>query len=184
MHQSDAPVSTTLFPAPPAASDVTIFLRRWVEMRARRLTRQVTDERKLLGSLGDRKWVASVRKETNAPEWMPDADKKGHGIWRRSVKFNSTVSIPYAPTFNTRIVECGYQLTFLVPYAGFGNDVKIVVPIRLNAGVGCPPPPAGAAGSSSITYADVLPAGPPPPMLDLPPAYWSEDHGWDADEKS
>jgi len=184
MHQSDMPVGTTLFPAPPAASDVTIFLRRWVELRARRLTRQVTDESKLLGSLGDRKCVSLVRKETNTPEWMPDDGRKGHGIWRRSVKFDSTVSIPYAPTFSTKIVECGYQLKFHIPYPGFRNDVTIVLPIRLNAGVGCPPPPAGAAGSSSITYADVLPAG-PPPMLDLPPAYWSGDqHGWDADEKS
>ncbi|KAJ7701979.1 hypothetical protein B0H16DRAFT_1483319 [Mycena metata] len=65
-----------------------------------------------------------------------------------------------------------YMLRFTVPFPGLGNNLELEVPIHLDPGSACPPPPVGTAGSSALTYADVLPAGPPPPMLDLPP-YWT-----------
>ncbi|KAJ7198577.1 hypothetical protein GGX14DRAFT_666099 [Mycena pura] len=192
MHDSDGALvdkhGKPLFPAPPAiSSDVLFHLLRSVDLRVRQRTRRVEDSYALFGSLGDPRCVAAVRQETNAPEWIPDPghkDEKGRGFWRRSVKFESTVSIPYAPTFRTETVEWQYQLKFVLPFPGIGNDMRILLPIRLDPGSACPPPPIGAAGSSSTTYADVLPAGPPPPMLDLPPAYWAGDHhDWDTDDK-
>ncbi|KAF7344443.1 Arrestin-N domain-containing protein [Mycena sanguinolenta] len=122
--------------------------------------------------------VAAV---VDKPEWIPK-DEKGHGIWRRSVHFTSTLAFPFAPTFNTETINWEYTLKFTVPFPGIGNDLKIKVPIHLSPTSARPPPPTGAPGSSGITYADILPAG-PPPMFDLPPTYWSSDsHDWD-DEK-
>ncbi|KAF7344451.1 Arrestin-N domain-containing protein [Mycena sanguinolenta] len=115
------------------------------------------------------------------PEWIPK-DEKGRGIWRRSVHFTSTLAFPFAPTASTETINWEYTLQFTVPFPGFGNDLELKVPIHLSPTSACPPPPTGAPGSSGITYADILPAG-PPPMVDLPPTYWSSDsHDWD-DEK-
>ncbi|KAJ7198578.1 hypothetical protein GGX14DRAFT_666107 [Mycena pura] len=165
MHDSDdAPVDKhgkPLFPAPPAMlSDVLFHLLRSVELRVRQHTRQVKESHELFGNLGD---PAAVRRETNAPEWIPNPghkDKKGRGFWRRSVKFESTVSIPYAPTFRTETVEWKYELEFVLPFPGVGNDMRILLPIRLDPGSACPPPPIAAAGSDSTTYtANGSPAG-------------------------
>ncbi|KAF8132166.1 hypothetical protein K438DRAFT_1998626 [Mycena galopus ATCC 62051] len=116
------------------------------------------------------------------PEWIPtDQDR---GIWRRSVRFTSTLAFPFAPTCETETINWAYTLQFTIPFPGilYGNDLKLELPINLCPASACPPPPIRASGSSNLTYADVLPAG-PPPMLDLPPAYWaSETHDWD-DEK-
>ncbi|KAF7344463.1 Arrestin-N domain-containing protein [Mycena sanguinolenta] len=116
------------------------------------------------------------------PEWIPK-DEKGRGIWRRSVHFTSTLAFPFAPTASTETINWEYTLQFTIPFPGIGNDLELELPIHLSPTSACPPPPTGAPGSSSLTYADVLPAG-PPPMFDLPPTYWSnDDHDWD-DEKN
>ncbi|KAJ7496802.1 hypothetical protein FB451DRAFT_1119777 [Mycena latifolia] len=191
MSMSDGPVDKhgkPLFPAPPAlSSDVKVHLDRRAEIRVRQRTRHVEDVFTLEGGLGDKKRVAAVRQVIEEPEWIPapgSKDDKGRGIWRRAVHFDSEVAIPYAPTGNTETLDWQYNLRFVVPFPGINNDLQFEVPIRLDPGSACPPPPVGVAGSSSITYADVLPAGPPPPMLDLPPSYWAGDHhSWDLDEK-
>ncbi|KAF7362344.1 Arrestin-N domain-containing protein [Mycena venus] len=192
MHVSDAPVDKhgkPLFPAPPAlSSDVRLSLHRRAEIRVRRYTRHVDDDFRLNGSLGDVTRVAAVHQVSDEPEWIPACgpnDKKGHGIWKRAIHFQSAVAIPYAPTSRTEIIDWHYNLLVVVPFPGIGNDLRLEVPLDLHPGSACPPPPIGTPGSSSITYADVLPAGPPPVMLDLPPSYWTgEHHAWDADEKS
>ncbi|KAJ6582159.1 hypothetical protein B0H19DRAFT_1061605 [Mycena capillaripes] len=192
MHISGSPVDKhgkPLFPAPPdLSSDVKLFLRRRVEIRVHPRTRQVQDIYTLKGSLGDTKRVAAVRQVTDEPEWIPATgaeDKKGHGIWRRAVHFESAVAIPCAPTTNTENLDWKYDLWFIVPFPGMLNNLKLDVPIRLDPGSPCPPPPVEGPGSSNMTYADVLPAGPPPVMLDLPPSYWAgENYAWDSDEKS
>ncbi|KAJ7300754.1 hypothetical protein DFH08DRAFT_907930 [Mycena albidolilacea] len=115
------------------------------------------------------------------PEWVPK-DDKGRGIWRRSVRFTSTLAFPFAPTCTTETLRWSYILLFTVPFPGIGNDLKLEVPVHLGPASACPPPPTGAPGSSNLAYADILPAG-PPPMLDLPPTYWAgDDQDWD-DEK-
>ncbi|KAJ6582152.1 hypothetical protein B0H19DRAFT_1252283 [Mycena capillaripes] len=192
MHISDSPVDKhgkPLFPAPPdLSSDVKLLLHRRAEIRVRQRTRHVEDIYTLEGSLGDAKRVAAVRQVIDEPEWIPTPgvkDKKGHGIWRRAVHFESAVAISYAPTTNTETLDWKYNLRFVVPFPGMLNDLQLDVPIHLDPGSPCPPPPVGTPGSSNMTYADVLPAGPPPVMLDLPPSYWAGDHhAWDLDEKN
>ncbi|KAJ6497529.1 hypothetical protein C8R45DRAFT_983242 [Mycena sanguinolenta] len=190
MHMSDAPVDKPgkpIFPAPPASSsDVRLAIHRKTEIRVRRWTRHVGDDFDLKGSLGDATRVAAIQQVCDEPEWIPATgpkDKKGYGIWRRAIHFNSAVAIPYAPTTSTDIVDWEYNLLLVVPFPGIGNNLRFEIPLVLHPGSACPPPPVGAPGSLSTTYADVLPAG-PPPMLDLPPAYWSgEATVWD-DEKN
>ncbi|KAJ7640789.1 hypothetical protein DFH06DRAFT_1334510 [Mycena polygramma] len=193
MDQSDRPEDKhgkPYFPAPPTqASRLTLGLRRRATIRVRDRIRHVEDSYDLQGirSFGDAKPVARPHVEVTVddPVWIPKDDKdekKARGIWRRAVHFNSTLAFPFAPTFNTETIDWAYTLQVVVPFPGIGNDLKLEVPIHLGPGSACPPPPIGAAGTSSLTYADVLPAG-PPPMLDLPPSYWTgDDHDWD--EKS
>ncbi|KAJ6589978.1 hypothetical protein DFH09DRAFT_220110 [Mycena vulgaris] len=192
MRISDGPVDKhgkPLFPALPAlSSDVKLSLHRRAEIRVRERTRYVEDVFDLKGSLGDVTWVAAVQQIIDEPEWIPapgTKDEKGRGIWRRAVHFETEVAIPYAPTCSTETLDWQYDLRFVVPFPGIGNDLQLDVPIHLDPGSACPPPLVGVPGSSNITYADVLPAGPPPPMLDLPPSYWAgEHHAWDSDEKN
>jgi hypothetical protein len=131
--------------------------------------------------------AGEVHTMIDEPEWIPK-DDKGRGIWRRSVRFTSTLAFPFAPTCTTETLQWSvrdisdlfppglvsnvflmqYILLFTVPFPGIGNDLKLEVPVHLGPASACPPPPTGAPGSSNLAYADVLPAG-PPPMLDLPP---------------
>ncbi|KAJ7072748.1 hypothetical protein C8F01DRAFT_1076634 [Mycena amicta] len=197
MQRSEAPDAPTdkqgkpLFPAiPMLSSEVPFKLHRWAQVSVKRRTRTVEDDFELVGTLGSPKSVAAVVHSVNPPEWVPEPgmkDEKGKGFWRRSIRFDSTVSIAYAPTYRTEILRWEYQLRLSVVFPGIGNDLKIEIPIRLDPSTACPPPPIGVAGSSRVggpTYADVLPAGPPPQMMDLPPSYFAGDHhDWDADEK-
>ncbi|KAJ7807874.1 hypothetical protein B0H14DRAFT_3152335 [Mycena olivaceomarginata] len=192
MHRSDAPTDKhgrPLFPALPAlSSDVRLAIRRTTEIRVRTHMRQVEEDFHLKGSLGDVTRVAAVHQVLDEPEWtLPSPgpkDKKGRGICRRAVHFHSAIAIPYAPTSNTELLDWQYNLLLEVTFPGIGNNLRLLVPLHLHPGSACPPPPPGASGSSSITYADILPAG-PPPMVDLPPSYWTgEHHAWDVDKKS
>ncbi|KAJ7029973.1 hypothetical protein C8F04DRAFT_1187146 [Mycena alexandri] len=162
-----------LFPAPPAmSSDVKLILRRRAEIRVPPRTHHVEDEYPLEGSLGDAEQVAAVHQIVEEPEWIPapgEKDEKGRGVWRRAINFEFTISIPYAPTCSTEILDWRYVLRFIVPFPGLGNNLELEVPIHLDPGSACPPPPIGISGSTTLTYTDVYPAGPPPPMLDLPP---------------
>ncbi|KAJ7287049.1 hypothetical protein C8J57DRAFT_1282661 [Mycena rebaudengoi] len=177
-----------LFPAPPTlSSDIKFMLVRDTNIRVRSRARHVNDQFKLKGSLGDVTRVAAVRAIADEPEWIPDPGEKyekNRGIWKRAIHFETAVALPYAPSYMTETVDWAYQLRFEVPFPGIGNDLTFNVPIHLDPASACPPPPFGAAGSSRMTYADVLPAGPPPPMDDLPPLYWSGDnHDWDDEKK-
>jgi hypothetical protein len=118
MHASDAPVDKhgkPFFPAPPAlSSDVRLALHRRVEIRSKGYCRHIENEFELKGSLGDVTRVAAIRQFIDEPEWIPSAgleDKKGHGIWRRAIHFESAVAIPYAPTSSTEILD--WQASFL-----------------------------------------------------------------------
>ncbi|KAJ7496773.1 hypothetical protein FB451DRAFT_1208742 [Mycena latifolia] len=190
MDRSDRPEKhgKPLFPAPPTlSSELTQILRRGTEIRVRGSTRHSDDTFDLQGirHSSDARRGAQTR-AVNAvidePEWIPK-DGKDRGIWKRSVHFTSTLTFPFAPTFNTETLDWLYVLQFEVPFPGIGNDLKLEFPIHLGPGSPCPPPPIGVPGSSNIGYADVLPAG-PPPMQDLPPSYWAgDDHDWDDEKK-
>ncbi|KAF8146937.1 hypothetical protein K438DRAFT_1868299 [Mycena galopus ATCC 62051] len=126
--------------------------------------------------------AGEVHAVIDEPEWIPK-DEKGRGIWRRSVHFMSTLAFPFAPTSDTETLDWAYTLHFTVPFPGMGNDLGLELPIHLSPSSPCPPPPTGAPGSSNLTYADVLPAG-PPPMFDLPPTYWASDnHDWEEEKE-
>ncbi|KAJ6590001.1 hypothetical protein DFH09DRAFT_1074485 [Mycena vulgaris] len=178
-----------LFPAPPTRSDeVSQELRRETEIRVRGRTRHVEDTFSLQGirSLRDIERVTQARAVeavVDEPEWIPRDEEKDRGVWKRTVHFNSTLTFPFAPTFSTETLDWMYVLQFVVPFPGLGNNLKVRLPIHLGAGSPCPPPPIGVPGSSTISYADVPPAG-PPPMQDLPPSYWAgDDHDWDDEKK-
>ncbi|KAJ7503134.1 hypothetical protein B0H11DRAFT_619688 [Mycena galericulata] len=171
-----------LFPEPPTrSSQLSPVLVRQASVRVRGRSRLVTDTFGLQGIRGSSQ-ARAVQATVDDPEWIPK-DDKDRGIWRRTVHFNSTLTFPFAPTSNTQNLDWQYALQFVVPFPGIGNDLKIRTPLHLGAASPCPPPPIGAAGTSSLSYADIPPAG-PPPMLDLPPSYWAgEDHDW-GDEKN
>ncbi|KAF7344476.1 Arrestin-N domain-containing protein [Mycena sanguinolenta] len=173
-----------LFPIPPAHSgQLLLNLHRTTQVRVRTRTRHIEDtfDLQTVRRLSEPPKRRNVEAVVDEPVWVPK-DTKDRGFWRRSVHFNSTLDFPYAPSTSAETLDWIYALHFTIPFPGLGNNLKIQFPIHLGASTACPPPPIGAAGTSSLTYADVPPAG-PPPMLDLPPAYWSgENHDWD--EKS
>ncbi|KAJ7125252.1 hypothetical protein C8R44DRAFT_782710 [Mycena epipterygia] len=190
VHRSDRPEEKgkQLFPAPPAlSSEVKQILKRTAEIRVRSKTCYAEDTFDLqhirrLDAIGGFSHARAVQAVAEEPEWIPKEGKEDRGIWKRKVHFKSTLTFPFAPTFSTETLDWTYVVQFVVPFPGIGNDLKLQFPIHLGPGSACPPPPIGVSGSSSLTYADVIPAG-PPPMEDLPPAYWaSDDHVWD--EKS
>ncbi|KAJ7072767.1 hypothetical protein C8F01DRAFT_1105149 [Mycena amicta] len=143
---------------PTLSSEVKLSLFRWAQLRVQGYAEQVEDTFKLPKTLGDETCVAAIDSK----------DEKGKGLWRRAINFDGSVTINYAPTF---------------PVQGEPGILEWKV-CFINLFVPCPPPPVGVPGSSSRTYADILPPGPPPMLDDLPPAYWAGDHhGWDGDEK-
>ncbi|KAJ7647811.1 hypothetical protein FB45DRAFT_894523 [Roridomyces roridus] len=167
-----------LFPVPP--TEVTITLCRSAEVRVRRML-QFTLRRHVQDTFTLQAHEPQV--VIHEPEWVPK-DDKDKGIWRREVHLTFELLFPFAPTSNTKTIDWMYLLKFLAPFPGIGNNLYIQMPIHLSPASGCPPPPIGAAGLSSSTYADNAPAGPPPAMFDLPPSYWAgEEHDWDDEKK-
>jgi len=152
-----------LFPAPPSQSaEVKLFFQREASIRAQRRDGTGKDSFETEGGLGDPA-TTSVKSTVEEAEWIPDPENEDHGVWKRSVRFETTVSLPFAPTFSTETIDCKYFLRFIIPFPGIGNDVKLNVPIHLD--------PAHAPSFAMINYADIPPEGPPPPLQDLPPAY-------------
>ncbi|KAJ7655687.1 hypothetical protein DFH06DRAFT_481925 [Mycena polygramma] len=151
-----------LFPAPPSQSaEVKLFFEREARIRAQRRDGTGKDSFQTHGGLGD-PTTSSVKSTIDEPEWIPDPEREDRGVWKRSVQFDTTVSLPFAPTFSTETIDCKYFLRVNVPFAGLGNDVDVDVPIRLDPSHACPP---------DLSYADIPPAGPPPALVDPPPAY-------------
>ncbi|KAJ7640779.1 hypothetical protein DFH06DRAFT_1215212 [Mycena polygramma] len=196
-----------LFPAPPTDSfELTQEIRRKTEYhvkekwakekfimhdekqketfdlhRGRSLAAAAESGRVQAGTTAQEASTKAVQAVVDEPVWVPQ--EEGRGVWPRSVRFNSILTFPFAPTWSTETVDWEYTLQFVLPFPGIGNDLKLEIPIHLGPASACPPPPTGAPGSSGLTYADVLPAG-PPPMLDLPPAYWTADaQDWDDEKK-
>ncbi|KAF8146959.1 hypothetical protein K438DRAFT_1868348 [Mycena galopus ATCC 62051] len=202
LNRSDRPEDKhgkPLFPAPPThSSEVQQVLHRKTEYAVRdkllphEKSGQDTFDLRKSQSLADNTESSTLFRRTHAahaqpmepaevhaivdePEWI-QKDEKGRGIWRRSVRFTSTLTFPFAPSFNTETLHWGYTLKFTIPFPGMGNDLELEVPIHLGPSSACPPP------TGALSYADIPPAG-PPSMLDFPPDYWeSNNPDWD-DEK-
>lgn len=180
MARTAAPVdkyNKPLFPAPPTHSaDVKLFFEREACIRAQRIDGTAIDSFETHGGLGDPE-SNSVKSTIGEAEWIPDPERKDHGFWKRSVRFEATVTLPFAPTFSTETIECKvstyilrvsaelsdlqYFLNFTASFPGAGNDIELHVPIHLD--------PAHACPSFAMNYADVPPEGPPPPLHELPP---------------
>ncbi|KAF8150468.1 hypothetical protein K438DRAFT_2027132 [Mycena galopus ATCC 62051] len=153
-----------LFPAPPTQSaEVKLFFEREASIRTQRIDGTARDCFQTYGGFGDPN--NSIKCTSNEAEWIADSEKEGHGVWKRSVRFETTTTLPFAPTFSTETIECKYSLNFVVSFPGFGNDIELHVPIRLD--------PAHACPSFAMNYADVPPEGPPPPLDELPPPAYS-----------
>ncbi|KAI0684386.1 hypothetical protein C8Q76DRAFT_788686 [Earliella scabrosa] len=101
-----------------------------------------------------------------------DADAKG--VWAQRATFHSTFKLSCAPAFSVHNIDCAYQLVVKVPFPGVGNNVKLEVPVTITSGIDQPLPRDQTDGESDD----------PPPILDLPPAYWdANDKDWGDDEK-
>ncbi|KAJ7350666.1 hypothetical protein DFH08DRAFT_741785 [Mycena albidolilacea] len=165
MARTAAPVDKhhkPLFPAPPTQSaEVKLFFDREASIRAQRRKGTVVDSFQTHGGFGDP--ANSVEPTFEEAEWIPDPERKDYGVWKRSVRFETTVTLPFAPTFSTETIKCKYSLNFIVsfPGIGIGNDIELHVPVNLD--------PAHACPSFALNYADVPPEGPPPPLDELPP---------------
>lgn len=181
-----------LFPAPPTGlSQLKLGLHRETTVRVRGKCLELEDNFDLqaIRDIRDTEKVKQARSVpvqavVDEPEWVPK-DAKDRGIWKRTVHFNSTLTFPYAPTFSSHTLTWHYTVQVVVSFPGIGNNLKLQFPITLVPGWPCPPPPIGVPRSSSASYANAIPAG-PPPMLDLPPRYWTgDDHDWydEKDEK-
>ncbi|KAJ7856188.1 hypothetical protein B0H14DRAFT_2578921 [Mycena olivaceomarginata] len=82
--------------------------------------------------------AGEVHTITDEPEWVPKDDKE-RGIWRRSVRFTSTLAFPFAPTSTTETLRWSYTLLFTISFPGIGNDLKLEVPVHLGPASACPP---------------------------------------------
>ncbi|KAJ7104571.1 hypothetical protein C8R43DRAFT_1166199 [Mycena crocata] len=158
MSRADAPLdkhNKPLFPAPPSQSaDVKLFFHREANIRTQRRNGMGNDCFPH-GGLGEPD-STSVKSTIEQAEWIPDAEATDRGVWKRSVQFETTVTLPFAPSFSTETIDCQYYLRFNVSFSGIKNDFKLRVPIQLDP-------------AETYNYADVYPEGPPPPLLDLPP---------------
>ncbi|KAJ7693238.1 hypothetical protein B0H17DRAFT_1200061 [Mycena rosella] len=166
-----------LFPAPPTSpADVELVLHLRGRMRVHHKSESMEDKFDVPGSLGDKAAVTRVRTTVDQPEFVDQKGDKGH--WKRAVHFDGLLSIPYVPSFTTETAEWHYFLRFKVDFPGIGNDLELEFPIQINSGAACPPlPPNGY--HTNVPYTYPLPSG-PPPMMTLPPDYWSgESHNWD-----
>jgi hypothetical protein len=172
-----------LFPPPPASpADVELVLHLEGHMRARSASEELNQKFELKGSLGDKSSVANVRISHDEPQWTPSPDHKDKGTWTRGVRFDGLMSIPFAPTFtptsHSETAQWHYVLRYDIDFPGIGNHLKLEVPIHINSGCACPPPPM-TQYNANVPYAYPLASG-PPPMLNLPADYWSgKHHEWE-----
>lgn len=113
MSRTDAPEDKNkkpLFPAPPTHSaDVKLFFHREASIRAQRKYGIGHDSFQTQGGLGD-PTSTTVKSTIEPAEWIPDPEKKNRGVWKRSVRFETTVSLPFAPTFSTETIDCKVEI--------------------------------------------------------------------------
>ncbi|KAJ6451707.1 hypothetical protein C8R47DRAFT_1229712 [Mycena vitilis] len=93
-----------LFPAPPTdSSELTQEIRRKTEYTGRSLAAAAENARVQAGTTTHEASTEAVQAVVDEPAWVPQ--DKGRGVWRRSVRFNSTLTFPFAPTWSTETAE-------------------------------------------------------------------------------
>ncbi|KAJ6524422.1 hypothetical protein DFH09DRAFT_1286365 [Mycena vulgaris] len=162
VHRSDTPDKhgKPLLPAPPTqASQLKPVLRRVAEIAVRNKTHHQTDTFALPltqgleaveGQRAESLW--DIQAVVDEPQWIPK--DKDHGIWKRSVQFNSTLLFPFSPSVSTQTLDWQYELRFVVPFPGTSNNLKIWTPIHHNANSGAPVS-TGATGSASLPVSTI-----------------------------
>ncbi|KAJ7231013.1 hypothetical protein C8J57DRAFT_1385765 [Mycena rebaudengoi] len=107
------------------------------------------------------KSLCEVEAVVDEPEWIPK--EKDRGVWKRSVRLALELQFPLPPTHSTDILDWQYELGFVIPFPGTGNDLKISSPIQLCA--------SSSRESTSL-----------PPQIHFSPSYFSgRDHNWGDD---
>lgn len=113
MSRTAAPVdkhNKPLFPAPPSQSaDVKLFFQREASIRTQRRDGTGKDCFETEGGLGD-PTTSSVKSTIEDAEWIPDPEREDRGVWKRSVQFDTTVTLPFAPTFSTETIDCKVRI--------------------------------------------------------------------------
>jgi hypothetical protein len=147
-----------LFPAPPThSSQLKQVLRRVTNIKVQDKVAHQIDTFDLPMTRGlDNTEIARVKSlcEVDAvvdePEWIPK--EKDRGVWKRSVRLALELQFPLPPAHSTDILDwrvrfldftcvrkkknstdCKYELGFVIPFPGTGNDLKISSPIQLCA---------------------------------------------------
>ncbi|KAJ7089984.1 hypothetical protein C8R44DRAFT_892166 [Mycena epipterygia] len=139
MARSEPPRNEDLFPAPPTHSaDVGLELCQTVHMRGDYISRVESNKYRMFGGLGDPASTKAVKCTIYEPEWVPQpGHKKQHGVWKRVVRFDSTISVSNTPTFKYesegRPLDLRYALQFVVVFAGIGNSIEVEIPIGIHS---------------------------------------------------
>ncbi|KAJ7457689.1 hypothetical protein FB451DRAFT_588255 [Mycena latifolia] len=139
MERGEPPEDEAMFPAPPThLSDVALTLEHTVHMAGEYASRTSSNACRVLGGLGDPASSKAVKRYISPPEWIPEpGHKKNHGVWKRVVRFESTISISETPTFKSEVegkaFELQYSLRFLVEFLGIGNNLELEVPITIHS---------------------------------------------------
>ncbi|KAJ7436344.1 hypothetical protein FB451DRAFT_1571089 [Mycena latifolia] len=139
MERGEPPEDETMSPAPPGHSaDVALTLERTVKMVGESASFTSSNAYRVLGGLGDPASSKAVKRYISSPEWIPEpGHKKNHGVWKRVVRFESTISISETPSFQSEVegkaFELQYTLHFLVEFLGIGNNLELEVPIVIHS---------------------------------------------------
>jgi hypothetical protein len=131
MARSEPPANEQLFPAPPTNSaDITLKMYHTVRMDGDYTSYTSSKRYTISGSFGDPTGTQAVKRIISPPEWIPEeGHKKGHGVWRRVVRFESAVSISEVPNFSTEID--GRSVALGVSYLSHMRTVDTEIPLVL-----------------------------------------------------
>ncbi|KAF8187225.1 hypothetical protein K438DRAFT_1936507 [Mycena galopus ATCC 62051] len=160
-----------LFPAPPThSSQLKQVLRRVtnIKVQGKVAHQKDTFDLPMTRGLDDTeiaqvKSLCEVEAAVDEPGWIQK--EKDRGVWKRSVRLALELQFPLPPTHSTDILDWQYELGFIIPCPGAGNNLKISSPIQL------------CASSSDSRESTSL-----PPQIYLSPSYFSgRDHDWGDD---
>ncbi|KAF8147157.1 hypothetical protein K438DRAFT_1780245 [Mycena galopus ATCC 62051] len=129
----------SLFPAPPThSSQLKQVLRRVTNIKVQNKVAHQRDtfDLPMTRGLEDTeitrvKSLCEVEAVVDAPEWIQK--EKDRGVWKRSVRLALELQFPLPPTHSTDILDWQYELGFIIPFPGTGNNLKISSPIQLCA---------------------------------------------------
>ena len=114
-------VSSFKFPRNPKLTDIDLHITTISKIRSRGRSRTKTEDVGLVGGFGIPKdetlhlsWGTLVQTEVTPPVWVPE--DQGHGRWRESIMFRSTVKFSCSPPISTSLIESKVSYMFVVGY--------------------------------------------------------------------